>query len=157
MEQYFLTDPEKLVLLVRTAAIHPNMRVLELGAGGGTVAEALPPCILTLVELDAGLAAGLRQRFPDATVLNEDALEVLERLEFDILLSNLPHSLTGGVLDRLHNKTFERALVAVHEDTQIAPSASLAVTPLLTLVETDFTPPQPFRSKLILVRPRLDL
>lgn len=156
MEQFFLTHPEKLAMLVRAAAIRPSMRVLELGAGGGTVAAVLPPCHLVLVELDGTLARELRQRFPEATVLNEDALEVLERLEFDILFSNLPHSLTDAVLGHLQHKRFERALVAVHENFRIEFSPSLTVTPLLTLEETDFTPTQPFRSKLILVRPKLE-
>jgi 16S rRNA A1518/A1519 N6-dimethyltransferase RsmA/KsgA/DIM1 with predicted DNA glycosylase/AP lyase activity len=129
--------------------------VLELGSGGGTVAAALPPCRLTLVELDARLAAGLRRRFPEAAVVQEDALAMLERLEFDVLLANLPHALTEAVLKRLSAKTFRRAVLAVHEADDLAQLTTLTghrlkLTPLVTLVEGDFTPPQPFRSKLVL-------
>ena len=158
MEQHFLIHAKKLRVLVEAAGITPTDRVLELGGGGGTVASALPPCTLTLVELDARLAVGLRGRFPGATVVQGDALEVLERLEFDVLLTNLPHTLTEAVLKRLSAKTFRRAVLAVHEADDLGQLTALAggglrLTPLLTLNKNDFTPPQPFRSKLIQVVP----
>lgn len=158
MEQHFLTAPEKLRALARAAAITSADRVLELGSGGGTVAAALPPCRLTLVELDARLAEGLRRRFPGATVVQDDALAALVQLEFDVLLANLPHTLTEPVLKRLSAKTFRRAVLAVHEAddlTRLTASAgrNLRLTTLVTLVESDFSPPQPFRSKLVLAVP----
>ncbi len=159
MEQHFLTAEAKLGALIRAARIRPGDRVLELGSGGGTVAAALkrhaPPCTLTLVELEPHLAGALRAAFPDATVLQEDALDVLARAEADIILSNLPHALTGAMLTRLNRKTFRRAVVAVHERDDVELSAhkaeTLSLEPLLTLDEGDFTPPQPFKSKLMLV------
>lgn len=157
MEQHFLTSKEKLGALLRAARIHSGERVLELGSGGGTVAAALPPCTLTLVELEPDLADTLRVRFPAATVVQEDALGVLERLEAEVILSNLPHTLTKGVLRRLGRKTFRRALIAVHERDdvqQLARTAEgLSLEPLVTLEEHDFTPPQPFKSKLVLATP----
>lgn len=158
MEQHFLTNREKLEALVAAARVGPGDRVLELGAGGGTVAAALPPCELTLVELAAPLARSLRERFPHAAVLQEDALEVLERLEADVILSNLPHPLTEGVLDILARKTFRRALVAVHaEDDDGALLGLLGgryrLEPVLTLERADFTPAQPFRSRVLEVTP----
>ncbi len=131
--------------------------MLELGAGGGTVASVLPPCSLTLVELDGTLAEGLRQNFPNATVLQEDALNVLGRQGFDVLLSNLPHTLTAGVLKRLRGKSFVRALVAVHEGDALRTLEALSghtASLLLTLDEDDFRPPQPFKSKVIVLTPK---
>lgn len=154
MEQHFLTQPAKLRALIAAAGIHPETRVLELGAGGGTVASALPPCRLTLVELDGALAAGLRQNFPKATVLHEDALSALERLEFDVLLSNLPHALTAAVLRRLQGKSFVRALVAVHEGDAPRTLEALSgctASPLLILDEDDFSPPQSFKSQVFVL------
>lgn len=162
MEQYFLTSTQKLGALVQAAGIRTGDRVLELGSGGGTVAAALTlytsRCTLMLVELDSRLAQALRVRFPEATVLEEDALSVLERHEAEVILSNLPHTLTEGVLRRLSRKTFRRALIAVHENDDVQQLARVAeglnLKFLFTLNEHDFTPPQPFRSKLILATPQ---
>lgn len=137
----------------------PGDRVLELGAGGGTVAAALPPCELTLVELEPRLAESLREQFPNAAVLQEDALGVLERLQADVILSNLPHALTTDVLKSLSRKTFRRALVAVHADDDVETFSRRMggrheLTPVLMLEETDFTPPQPFRSSVLKVYKR---
>ena len=154
MEQHFLTRPEKLMALVEAAGIAPTDRVLELGSGGGTVAAVLPPCALTLVELDARLAAGLRRRFPGAVVLQVDALAVFGRTEADVILANLPHTLTHAVLARLSEKTFRHALIAVHEGDDAArleraAGGRLRLEPLFTLAGDDFTPPQPFGSRLV--------
>lgn len=159
MEQYFLTSPNKLTALVRAAQIGPDDRVLELGAGGGTVAAALPPCKLTLVELKPRLARSLKNQFPNATVLQEDALRALERLYADIILSNLPHALTTDVLEVLSRKTFKRALVAVHAENDVEAlsrriGGRYRLESVLTLEENDFTPPQPFRSRILLLTPR---
>lgn len=159
MEQYFLTNAEKLEVLVRAAEIGPNDRVLELGAGGGTVAAVLPPCELTLVELEPRLAETLREQFPNAAVLQEDALEMLEHLQADVILSNLPHALTTDILKILSRKTFRRALVAVHAEDDVAALSRLMggkyrLESILTLEKVDFTPTQPFRSSVLKVHKR---
>ena len=157
MEQHFLTNPQKLNALVAAAQIRPSDRVLELGSGGGTVAAVLPPCTLTLAELDGQLAESLRARFPNASVVSGDALLALEHLKADVILSNLPYSLTNDVLAKLNRKPFRRAVIAVHQDGDVdALSAEfgLRLEPLVTLYEHDFTPPQPFRSQLLLVTHR---
>lgn len=156
MEQHFLTHPGKLEVLVAAAGISAADRVLELGSGAGTVAAALPPCAMTLVERDAGLAAGLRARFPNAVVLQGDALEVIGNCPAEVILSNLPHQLTARVVARLAHTLFERAVIAVHDDDALADLRSLSggtlqFTSLITLDEADFTPPQPFKSKLVQV------
>ena len=158
MEQYFLTNAEKLEALVRAAEIGPNDRVLELGAGGGTVAAELPLCELTLAELEPRLARSLKIQFPNAEVLQEDALVVLERLQADVILSNLPHALTTDILKILSRKTFKQALVAVHADDDVAALSRLMggkyrLEPVLTLEKADFTPTQPFRSLVLKVTP----
>ena len=158
MEQYFLTSPNKLTALVRAAQLGPDDRVLELGAGGGTVAAALPPCKLTLVELEPRLARSLKNQFPNATVLQEDALRALERLYADIILSNLPHALTTDVLEVLSRKTFKRALVAVHAENDVEAlsrriGGRYRLESVLTLEATDFTPLQPFRSSVLRITP----
>ncbi len=158
MEQHFLTNPDKLRKLVAAAGIKSGDRVLELGSGGGTVAATLPPCTLTLVELNERLAERLHVRFPSATVISGDALTALEKLEADVTLSNLPHSMTPAVLAKLNRKTFRCAVVAVHGNDNIdafrSRFSALRLEPLFTLDRQDFTPPQPFSSQLLWVTRR---
>lgn len=155
MEQHFLTSPARLAALAAAAAPRPHERVLELGAGAGTVAAALPPCRRVLVELDPALAAALRRRFPDAEVLERDALTVLEDRPFDVLLSNLPHAYSQAVLDALPGRTFRVALVAVRAGQSLTRPTGLRIGSLGRLEGSDFDPPQPFASELLRVEPRL--
>ena len=95
----------------------------------------------------------------NAAVVQADALAVLERLDADVVLSNLPHALTAGVLGALGRKTFKRALVAVHGEDDVGALSGLlggryGLEACLMLAETDFTPPQPFRSTVLRVTPR---
>lgn len=74
-------------------------KVIELGAGTGTVTEALlangvAPSDLHLVERDPQFVKILRRRFPRCHVVAADALELEERFDasagFDFVISGLP-------------------------------------------------------------------
>ncbi|MDZ7705874.1 MAG: rRNA adenine N-6-methyltransferase family protein [Trueperaceae bacterium] len=166
-EQYFLSDVAQRRRLIDAAAIVPSDRVVELGAGNGSIAVMVPPCrSLTLVEYDPALAARLRDTVPHARVIEDDARQVLPKLRFDVLLSNLPHTLTGDVLARLRDRvrrgqTFRRALVAAHCSDDLANRDEVGgvfeVRFVGALKEDDFTPPQPFGSSLYLLTPLASL
>ena len=80
--------------------LHPGARVLELGAGTGTLTDAILergvlPQDLYLVEQHAEFASILRQRFPGSTVLQTGAEHVTRDLgalagSFDYVISGLP-------------------------------------------------------------------
>lgn len=90
------------VMLARQMAngIDRDSRVLELGAGTGTLTQAIlargvEPANLYLVERHPGFAAILRQLFPGAFVLESDADAIAERYPelvgtFDFVISGLP-------------------------------------------------------------------
>jgi phospholipid N-methyltransferase len=74
-------------------------KVIELGAGTGTVTEALlangvAPADLQLVERDPQFVKILRRRFPRCHVVAADALELDQRVDaaaaFDFVISGLP-------------------------------------------------------------------
>ena len=158
-DQYFLCNPALIGVLVRAAAPRPHERVCELGAGAGTVAAALPPvAALDLVELDPRLCARLRRRFagnPAVRVRCADALEALARDRYDVVLSNLPRSLTGEVLDRLVGITFRIAIVAVPTGCDLDRwRGRLRITPVTTAHGDDFMPPQPYETTYFAVRLR---
>ncbi len=157
MDQHFLTNGGKIERLIALLQPQPGQRVVELGAGTGSVAEKIPKDVsLSLVELDPLLAGGLRQRFSHARVLQGDALTLLASLSFDSLLSNLPHYLTDAVMHALTDRRFLRALVTVCEGHPLeAFEGRLARARSLRLEPEDFTPTQPFASQVYVVTPKV--
>ncbi len=83
-----------------TRGLAPGARVVELGAGTGTLTEAIlargvHPEDLYLVERQPDFAELLRQRFPSANLLRIDARSVAESLRpltgsVDFVVSGLP-------------------------------------------------------------------
>ena len=80
--------------------LRPGARVMELGAGTGTVTRAIldtgvKQSDLYLVERHAVFARLLRQRFPHAVLLHEDATALTEQAReladsIDFIVSGLP-------------------------------------------------------------------
>lgn len=150
-DQYFLTASKKLSLLVDAAGIRTTDHVVEVGAGIGTVARTLPPCAsLTLIELDEKFIDILRANVPNAYVFQGDALSLLRNIRCDVLLSNLPASVTESLLDLLPALPPRTAVIAVGEDTileKLKPKFTYEI--VTTIGGNDFHPPQPVQSRLI--------
>jgi phospholipid N-methyltransferase len=80
--------------------LEPGARVVELGAGTGTLTAAIldrgvDPKDLFLVEQHGDFVAVLRQRFPGATVVQADAAAITDQLgalrgRVDYVISGLP-------------------------------------------------------------------
>lgn len=89
-------------LLAKMMAMHlrPGARVLELGAGTGTVTQAILdsgvlPKDLHVVEQHAGFVRVLQRRFPESPVIQADAMALAEQFRgaqgtFDFIISGLP-------------------------------------------------------------------
>lgn len=157
-QQHFLVSPEKLALVFRAAEIGPDDRVLEVGAGVGTVARHMPPCkSLTVVELDQRLIESLRENVPNANVVQGDALQLVRQMPFDVLIGNLPNYVTESLIDILDQQTFRTAVLAVGESTQLARlGPAFAISEVTTISGDDFRPPQPSVSRIVKVS-RADL
>lgn len=89
--------------------------ILEIGAGTGAVstalADAVPEERLLLVEMDEELCAWLRQRFPRATVLCGDALELGRLLPEECRSGNVAAIVSGIPVTRFSIEA-KRAFVA---------------------------------------------
>jgi len=155
MDQFFLSNPKKILCLLDAADIQPHESLLELGAGQGSVAKYFPECrLISLLELDGHLAKNLRKEFPRARVINVDAIERLPELSFDVLLSNLPYNLTDQIIEILKRKKFRCAIMAIKIDHNIDIYRSVfEIDELVVLDKHDFMPPQNYRSRLVRLVP----
>lgn len=154
MDQYFLRDSAKIELMVRSARVLPGDRVVELGAGIGSVARHIPKTrSLSLVELDEQLATILRNDFADrveATVFCEDAIEWVSEHEFEVLFSNLPFFLTEDLLCQLADKRFRVAVMSVRQSDSLQEwEEKFRISEVEVIEGSDFFPPQPFASKVV--------
>jgi hypothetical protein len=155
-DQYFLSSPDKLALLTQAAGILPTDDVVELGAGIGSVAKALPPsATLTLVELDDRLTASLRARVPHATVIQGDAFSIIQNVPCDVLLSNLPTGTTDRLIQLLPTLGFRTAVLATDERANLnAVGPDFVIEQIATVSGDDFRPPQPGQSLLVKITRR---
>jgi 16S rRNA A1518/A1519 N6-dimethyltransferase RsmA/KsgA/DIM1 with predicted DNA glycosylase/AP lyase activity len=155
LQQHFLISAQKLDKLVSAAGIRPTDDVLEVGAGIGTVARQLPRSrTLTLLELDDRLIGFLRENVPHANVVQGDALDMIRLMSFNVLIGNLPNTVTESLLGLLPALKFRVAVLAVGETTdldQLAPKFSWSEVTRIT--GNDFIPPQRSVSRIVRVVP----
>lgn len=152
--QHFLVNNEKLDQMMAAAGVAPTDRVLELGAGLGTVARRIPVCSeLTLVELDSRFTEPLRAAVPGARIIQGDALALVQAIPFDVLFSNLPYSVTAQLLDLLPQLDFRVAVIAMGEQTDLADlqDAGFRCELVVRIGGTDFSPPQRPYSRVVRV------
>ena len=110
--QNFLADPDVLQSILDLAEAGPGTRVLEIGPGLGFLTGGLldSGAEVTAIELDAGLAAYLRERFAEElerrrlTLIEGDALD--QQLPDLVpppyrVVANLPYHITSPALHRL--------------------------------------------------------
>lgn len=155
LEQYFLVSSEKLSKLIAAAGIRPTDDVLEIGAGIGTVARALPVCrSLTVAELDERLIGFIRQNVPHAKILQGDALEIVQNVTFDVLISNLPNLVTEALFEVLPRLSFRTAVLAVGESANPGQlGGGYSWSEVTKISGDDFLPPQPGVSRIVKVVP----
>jgi len=110
--QNFLADPDVLQGILDLAEVTPGSRVLEIGPGLGILTGGLLDggADVTAVELDAGLARYLRERF--AEPIKAERLRLIEGDALDLeltelvpspyrVVANLPYHITSPSLHRL--------------------------------------------------------
>jgi 23S rRNA (adenine-N6)-dimethyltransferase len=99
--RHFLRSSAVAAEVVRAAGVRRGDLVLDIGAGAGALTAALTAAgaEVVAIELDAGLAARLRRRYPN--VVECDALSfALPRRPFRVA-SNLPFAIGTAMLRRL--------------------------------------------------------
>ena len=153
--QHFLVSAEKLSKLIAAAGIRSTDDVLEVGAGIGTVARALPRSrSLTAIELDERFIGFLRQNVPHAKVLHGDALEIIQGASFDVLIGNLPHAVTESLLKLMPSLSFRTAILSVAESADLdSLGPGFSWSEVTRTTGDDFLPPQHGVSRIVKVVP----
>jgi 16S rRNA (adenine1518-N6/adenine1519-N6)-dimethyltransferase len=125
--QNFLTDPNVIDRIVRLADLDSGSRVVEIGAGTGTLTRGLAATGATVVtyEIDGGLVrilSGTVGDLPNVDVRHTDATAVSLEADLDgspwALVANLPYNVgTGIVLDALRTApSIDRFIILVQRE-----------------------------------------
>lgn len=91
---------------------------------------------------------------PHANVVQGDALEIIRLMSFDVLIGNLPNTVTESLLGLIPDLTLRVAVLAVGESTkldQLGPNFSWSEVTRIT--GDDFLPPQLSVSRIVRVVP----
>jgi 16S rRNA (adenine1518-N6/adenine1519-N6)-dimethyltransferase len=123
--QHFLISPTILRGILRLAELAPDDMVVEIGAGTGTLTEALASRAgrVLALELDRDLVPPLRQRFadrPGVEIIHTDALTFdFAELPAPIkVVANLPYSTAVPILTRVleRRSRVHRAVVMLQRE-----------------------------------------
>jgi 16S rRNA (adenine1518-N6/adenine1519-N6)-dimethyltransferase len=126
--QHFVADPNTVRRIAHLAGVGPGDRVLEVGAGLGSLTLALAEtgAAVTAVEVDRGLAAVLREvvaDVPNVTVVEADAMTLdwaasLGDHDGWVLVANLPYNVASPLVADLLDgvPAIERMLVMVQRE-----------------------------------------
>ena len=121
--QHFLIDNAVALRMVEYAAVAHYERVLEIGAGVGSLTEVLEQKAKRVyaVEIDRRLCALLRERYATITskteVIGGDFLKI-DLPEFDKVVASIPFSLSSPITYKLllHERGFGLAVLLYQEE-----------------------------------------
>jgi len=129
--QHFLVDGNIVGKIIRAAGVRPGEHVLEIGPGRGALTGPLldAGALVTAVEVDRDLAAGLERRFSGA-----DGFELVcaDALDFDFLdlarrkgqrlkvVANLPYNISGPMTARLLDQREAFSLMVLMYQKEVA-------------------------------------
>jgi 16S rRNA (adenine1518-N6/adenine1519-N6)-dimethyltransferase len=175
--QHFLHDGRIIDRILQAADLKEGDKILEIGPGPGALTAALRIARVQLVaiELDRDAAALLRSRWPDLTLVEQDALKA----DFSVIcpgegwqvIANLPYNVGTSILMRLlqeparfsrlvlmfQKEVADRILAAPDSEAcgalSIQVQARASVRRILDLGPGAFVPPPKVDSTVLLFEP----
>jgi len=116
LDQFFLIDEAVIKELVTTASISGKDRVLEIGAGSGTVTKEIAKKAgkVLAIEIDERFKDELKKLPKNVEVIFGDALKILEeKPKFKKIIGSLPSSLVEPLMRRLVHFNFKTLVFLV--------------------------------------------
>lgn len=115
--QNFLIDSNISKKIVDLAEISEGEKILEIGPGRGALTELLfSKGDLIAVEKDKWLAVVLKQKFRESAEIIEDDILTWDVPPIDVIVANLPYSISSPILFRLFNYEWNRAILMFQEE-----------------------------------------
>ena len=115
--QNFLIDSNISKRIVDSAEISEGEKVLEIGPGRGALTELLSSKgTLIAIEKDKWLAVVLKQKFKENVEIIEGDILKWDVPPIDVIVANLPYSISSPILFRLFNYEWTRAVLMFQEE-----------------------------------------
>ena len=115
--QNFLIDSNISKRIVDSAEISEGEKVLEIGPGRGALTELLSSKgNLIAIEKDKWLAVVLKQKFKENVEIIEGDILKWDVPPIDVIVANLPYSISSPILFRLFSYEWTRAVLMFQEE-----------------------------------------
>tara|TARA_A100001388_G_scaffold274366_1_gene257892 strand:- start:2860 stop:3666 length:807 start_codon:yes stop_codon:yes gene_type:complete len=115
--QNFLIDSNISKRIVDSAEISEGEKVLEIGPGRGALTELLSSNgNLIAIEKDKWLAVVLKQKFKEKVQIIEGDILKWDVPPIDVIVANLPYSISSPILFRLFSYEWTRAVLMFQEE-----------------------------------------
>ncbi|RJQ17616.1 hypothetical protein C4573_01400 [Candidatus Woesearchaeota archaeon] len=109
-DQHFMLDGKLLKEIVSYADLEKTDVVLEIGFGRGYLTRNLcKKCKVIAVDVDDSFTLDLK----NVEVQHGNILKMIEKLEFNKIVSNIPYSISEPLLKKMFKKEFELAVLTV--------------------------------------------
>jgi len=121
--QNFLVDVNAINLIVDELGITDSSSIVEVGPGQGALTSVIynkNPKKFFLIEKDNRLIEELKNKFPSATVLNEDAVTIKYPEQIFCqecsAVGNLPYYVSTAILENLINHFFKKMVLMFQKE-----------------------------------------
>jgi len=115
-DQNFMIDEKLIKKIVSCAKIKPDETILEIGAGLGFLTKEIARSgSVIAVELDSSLETILKKEIENSKmkIVTGNILDLINNLEFDKIVSNIPYSICESLLQKLTKIKFDLAVLTV--------------------------------------------
>ena len=122
LSQNFIIDPDLINTILKLVLKHKCRRVLEVGAGIGTLTKYLARVVeeVIAVEVDKRLATILEDELAplsNITVINQDFLKMdLSTYDIECIVSNTPFHISSKILFKILNTKFKVAIMSFQKE-----------------------------------------